>query len=44
LATLFTRYCFLGDWIAEGTIRASELTLTEAMPLTPNILYLLELR
>jgi len=37
LGRLLARYCFLDDWISEGTIRADELALTDTLPFDTTI-------
>jgi hypothetical protein len=42
LARLFSRYCFLAEWLSDGNIRAKELPLRDALPLDPDLLAMVE--
>jgi len=44
LARLFSRYCFLSEWLSDGNLRAKELPLRDSLPLDPDLLALIEAR
>jgi len=41
LARRLSRYCFLDDWVSEGTIRSSELALTDRVQSNADLVFLL---